>query len=228
MLGRHRAAAAVLLNPDAAEHLMSHVHATVDEAEAHRADAVRIGRAWHAARRGRRRGLRSAHVSGPYRAAVGIDVIEVIDARRIEPLQAHQGACGTSRSVQHHDVRAEFGERVLAHYGKSRIAGRLQRGRARGQRQHLPAHDGRAVGVGLEHVTVPAQQLANPQGAQFPQAPRIDLARERGGGLVDIQRHACRGKIRQRDARHLGQTHGGQTDLRAGRRRDQQQACQCS
>ncbi len=210
----------MLLNPDTAEHLMSHVHATVDEAQAYRADAVRLGRARHAARRGRGRGL-------PYRTAVGIDVIEVIDARRIEPLQAHQGACGTSRGVQHHDVRAEFGERVLAHYGKSRAAGRLQRGRARGQRQQLPAHDGRAVGVGLEHVTVPAQALANPQGAQFPQAARIDLARERGGGLVDIQRHACRGKIRQ-DARHLGQTHGGQTDLRAGRRRDQQQPCQCS
>src|SRR6266403_1513932 len=58
-----------------------------------------------------------------------------------------------------------------------------------------------------------------------PQAARINLARERGGGFVDVQ-HAGRGQVRQCDARYRGQTHGGQTDLCGSRRGVQQQQCQ--
>ena len=221
MLGGYRSGAAVLLNRDAAEHLVSHVHATVDQADSNRADALRPGRARYGARR--RRGLRSRLCEAD-RTAVGIDVIEVVDARGVELLQACQGVRGASRGVQHHDVSAELRGHRLAQHRKSCRAGRLQRGSARRQGEQLPAHHGRAVRVGLEHVPVPAQLLANPQGTQFPQAARIDFAREHGGGFVDIQ-HAGRGHIRQCDAGHRRHTHGGQTDLCERRRRDQQQQC---
>src|SRR5207302_1908497 len=113
----------------------------------------------------------------------------------------------------------------VALHREPRGGGGLERGGARGERQHLAAHHRRAVRVGLEHVTVPAQELSDPERAQLAQAARIRLARERRGRLLDVERHARR-KIRQHDGRQLRQPQRRQRHLRGGRRGDHEQRCQ--
>src|SRR5438094_658477 len=89
----------------------------------------------------------------------------------------------------------------------------------------VPCSARSAVRVGFEHVTVPAQELPDPERAQLAQAAWIRLARERRGRLLDVERHARR-KIRQRDGRQLRQPHRRQRHLRGGRRGDHEQRCQ--
>ena len=200
------------MDRQAAERGVIRIDAAVDQADPDESGggAVRPGGrrgapVWRRLRTAIRRRTRAAR---DLPAAVEIDVIEVVGRGRIPALERLERARGVVRGVQHHDAHPERRERQLAHLGKARGGGRLERRTVGGQHQHLAANDGIAVRIGFEHIRVAAQQLADARLPQLAACARVEV-----GPLAVAGQQIRDGRSRQAYRRQVGQPHRRQTYL---------------
>ena len=150
------------------------IEARVDQADA-RASRVGCGRRAG----GSGRAIARAGVLRLYRAAAGVQVIEVVSAGRIERTQLlhRRHRPDTIRRLQDDHGCIQAGQHQLARHRKARGTRRCQSCRARRIRHDLAAHHRLLIGVGIDSVPMP-QKLFDEASTQVELFERFRHLRE--------------------------------------------------